>query len=228
MVRYCYGALACGLPGLLCCAILMLEREPPMPLPAGAPAPKQKPARGLSGATAADLCRIALFTVLLAVCSWIALPTAIPFTLQTLAVCTAACLLKPAHSHAVMWAYLLLGAVGVPVFHNFTAGVGIIVGPTGGFLLGFLPAMPLVSWLHARLGAGFWRTLLAMLPGMLVYDIFGTVWYALLYAGGTGAAGWAAAFSVCVAPFIIPDLLKLAAAAWLVQKLQPHLMGKPQ
>ena len=74
---------------------------------------------------------------LMAVCSWISIPTAIPFTLQTMAVFLAVGLLGGKRGTLAVTAYVLLGAVGAPVFANFSGGIGILLGQTGGYILGF-------------------------------------------------------------------------------------------
>ena len=85
-----------------------------------------------------DVAYIAIFTALMAVCSWISIPTAIPFTLQTMAVFLAVGLLGGKRGTLAVTAYVLLGAVGAPVFANFSGGIGILLGQTGGYILGFI------------------------------------------------------------------------------------------
>ena len=86
---------------------------------------------------AKDLCYTALMAVLISVCSWISIQTVVPFTMQTFAVFCALELLGGTRGTMAVAVYLLLGAVGVPVFAGFTGGVGILFGTTGGYLLGF-------------------------------------------------------------------------------------------
>ena len=81
---------------------------------------------------------IALFAVLLAVFSWTTIPFAVPFTLQTFGVYVALMLLGGKKGTIAIALYILLGAVGVPVFSGFKGGVGALLGPTGGYIFGFL------------------------------------------------------------------------------------------
>ena len=91
-----------------------------------------------------------IFAVLLAVCSWISIPTVIPFTLQTFAVFLTVLLLGGKQGTLSILIYLLLGAVGIPVFSNFGAGVGYLFGNTGGYAIGFL-FVGISSWLFEKL-----------------------------------------------------------------------------
>ena len=79
-----------------------------------------------------DMVYIALFAVLIAVCSWISIPTTVPFTLQTFGVFVTVGVLGGKRGSLAVLIYLLLGAIGVPVFAGFTGGMGIMLGNTGG------------------------------------------------------------------------------------------------
>ena len=99
-----------------------------------------------------DLAYVALFAVLIAVCAWISIPATIPFTLQTFGIFAALTILGGRRGTYATVVYLLLGAVGLPVFSGFQAGIGTLLGATGGFILGFA-AQALVYWLiTAHLG----------------------------------------------------------------------------
>ena len=89
-----------------------------------------------------DLVYIAVFAVLMAVCSWISVPTAVPFNLQTFAVFMAVGVLGGRRGTMSVALYIILGAVGVPVFAGMTGGIGILTGTTGGYIVGyFLPLL---------------------------------------------------------------------------------------
>ena len=74
-----------------------------------------------------DMAYIAVFTVLIAICSWISIPTAIPFTLQTFAVFLSVSVLGGKRGTMAVLLYVLLGAIGLPVFSGFTGGIGILL-----------------------------------------------------------------------------------------------------
>ena len=85
-----------------------------------------------------DLVYTALCAALIAVCSWISVPAAVPFTLQTFAVFAALNLLGGKRGTTAVLVYILLGAVGLPVFSGFKGGPGVLLGTTGGYIIGFL------------------------------------------------------------------------------------------
>ena len=85
-----------------------------------------------------DLAYAALFAVLLMVCAWINIPLTVPFTLQTFGVFAALGTLGGRRGILAILAYLLLGLVGLPVFSGFQGGPGVLLGTTGGYILGFL------------------------------------------------------------------------------------------
>lgn len=166
-----------------------------------------------------------LFTALMARIT-IPLPfTPVPITGQTLAVLLTGAALGSRRGALSMAAYVLEGALGLPVFAGGTAGLKRLTGPTGGYLIGFIAAAFVIGWLAER---GWDRrplsTALAMLIGNAVIYLFGLPWLALFLGGFSGPKG---ALMLGLLPFIPGDLLKLALAAfllpsawWLVRKIQ--------
>ncbi|MBQ3154831.1 MAG: biotin transporter BioY, partial [Clostridia bacterium] len=114
--------------------------------------------------------------------------------------------------------YLVLGAVGVPVFAGFRGGIAQLVGPTGGFLFGFLPAVLIAGYLPQKLSL-----FVRMLFGLLACYACGTAWYCILYTKDAGIGGILAATLRCVVPFVLPDVLKLFLAAKATEILQKRL-----
>ena len=170
-----------------------------------------------------DLAFIGLFAVLIAVCSWITIPGAVPFTLQTFGVFCTLGMLGGRRGTCAILVYILLGIVGIPVFSGFTGGIGQLLGMTGGYILGFF-AMAAVYWLMtAWLGERLPVSILAMVLGLLVCYVFGTIWFMVLYARNSGPIGLATALGWCVFPFVIPDLAKLALAALLARRVSRFL-----
>ena len=154
-----------------------------------------------------DMTAIALMAVLMCLCTWIAIPAAVPFTLQTFAVFTAVELLGPRRAFWSVAAYLLMGAVGLPVFSGMTGGFGVLLGQTGGYLWGFL-LLPLICRGAAAAGQGRLARIVGMVLGMLACYGLGTAWFVFV-SGGTG---WITALTMCVLPFLLPDAIKLALA----------------
>ena len=170
-----------------------------------------------------DLTVIAACAALMAVCAWIAIPTDPPFTLQTMAVFLTVGVLGGKRGTIAVGLYLLMGAVGLPVFASFGGGLGILLGTTGGYILGFLGSA-LVMWAMERLAGKRLGALGAsMVLGLLACYAFGTAWYMALYARSGEPVGLAAALGACVAPFVIPDLCKIAVALGLTARLRPHI-----
>lgn len=160
-----------------------------------------------------QMTRCALFTALTAVCAWIGIPLGdTVFTLQTLAVFLTLGLLGGKWGTVSILCYLLLGAVGVPVFSGFRGGIGMLLGPTGGYLLGFL-STGLCYWAVERFGK---RP--AMILGQLVCYACGTLWYAFHTGGGIA---WI--LLQTVVPYLIPDAVKLALAYRLSEKLKKSM-----
>ena len=156
------------------------------------------------------LTRCALFAAMMALCAWIGIPLGhTVFTMQTFGVLLALGILGGKRGTISILCYLLLGAAGLPVFSGFRSGIGAILGPTGGYLWGFL-ATGLVFWLLEK-----WSRPAAMVAGILVCYACGTIWY-MTYTGGALAA----VLAQTVLPYLIPDALKLVLALRLTKRLK--------
>lgn len=180
-----------------------------------------------------DLAYMAVGAVLIAVCSWISIPAAVPFTLQTFAVCCILGLLGGKRGTISIAVYILLGIIGIPVFSGFKGGFGVIIGTTGGYIVGFI-FMGLIYWLAEVIIKGPMTgssmkvkniviRAAVMVVGMIICYAFGTAWFMVAYAGKSGPIGLATALGWCVFPFIIPDLIKLILAAVLSARLKRYL-----
>ncbi len=165
-----------------------------------------------------DMVYIAVFAVLIAICSWISIPTTVPFTLQTFAVFLAVGVLGGKRGSLSVLIYILLGAVGIPVFAGFSGGFGILLGSTGGYIIGFLFSALLMWGMEALLGKKTWVLGLSMVLGLIVCYAIGTVWFMVVYTKNSGPVELAAVLSWCVIPFIIPDLIKIALALVLSKR----------
>lgn len=178
-----------------------------------------------SGIDTTDITLTALYSALIAVCSWISVPAAVPFTMQTFAVFVTVGVLGGKRGTYSVLLYLLLGAAGLPVFAGFTGGVGHLFGATGGYIIGFLFSA-IVMWLmEAGLGRSSKVLIASMAAGLLVCYIFGTVWFVTLYTKESGSVSVMTALGWCVFPYVIPDALKIALAAWLTRRLRPVVSG---
>lgn len=166
-----------------------------------------------------DLCEIALFSALIAVCSWISIPSSVPFTMQTFGVFLATLYLRGQKGTYAVMVYLVLGAVGAPVFANFTSGLGTLLGMTGGYLIGFL-AMTLFFWLFSSImkeNKVYYFLLLAL--GQIICYTFGTIWFTQVYAQNIGEISFISSLMICVIPYILPDLCKLSLAFMIYDRI---------
>lgn len=170
-----------------------------------------------------DLVYVAVFTALMAVCAWISIPTTVPFTLQTLGVFLSVGLLGGRRGSLAVFVYLLLGAVGAPVYAGFAGGIGALVGTTGGYILGFLLCALTMWTVEAALGKSLPVLGLSMVLGLIVCYCFGTAWFLILYTQTTGPVSLGTVLGWCVIPFIGPDLVKVALALVLSARLRRHV-----
>ncbi len=173
--------------------------------------------------TARDVAYIGLFTALLAVCSFMTVPTVVPFTLQTLAVFLALGILGGKRGTLAILCYILLGMTGLPVFSGFRGGFGVIFGTTGGYIVGFLFTGLLYWGIEKLFGKSFIVMVISMILGAVVYFGFGTAWFMVVYMNQTGPIGLTAVLDLCVIPFILPDLAKITVAAILSYKLKDKI-----
>lgn len=166
-----------------------------------------------------DLVQIAIFAVLIAICSWISIPVSIPFTMQTFAVFLSVAVLGGRRGTMAVLVYLLLGLVGIPVFAGFTGGIGILFGNTGGYMIGFVCSSLFMWGMEKTLGRKTWVLALSMFLGLLICYAFGTAWFIILYAQSGELLEIGTVLGWCVLPFVLPDLLKICLALLLGKRL---------
>lgn len=180
----------------------------------------------LARSAAREVAYIALGVALVTVCAWISLPLGeVPFTLQTFAVAAVGGLLGWKRGTCAVLVYVLMGLIGIPVFAGFRAGYAALVGATGGYILGFifsvciagLAKLAPVKNKWARTGIFYATAIL----GHTVCYAFGTAWFLLVYNGGAATPmGIWSALALCVVPYIVPDLVKIAVAAVVSVRLE--------
>ena len=155
----------------------------------------------------------AAFIALIALGSWVSVPFfPVPLTLQTLFVLLAGAVMCR-YAVIPVTLYILLGALGLPLFHNGIAGIGILLGPTGGYLIGFIPAALIVGLAYESKATRVHVIGLAM--ATLIIYAFGIIW--LIYSTGMGLA---AALAMGMLPFLLGDVIK-ASAAYMIAKRLP-------
>ncbi len=170
-----------------------------------------------------DLVYTAVGVALITVCSWITIPMTVPFTLQTFAVFAVLMMLGAKRGTMATLIYVIMGAAGIPVFSGFSGGLGIILGNTGGYIIGFI-FIGLIYMASNRLfGKKLIPEIIAMVLGLIVCYAFGTAWFMYIYLRDTGAVGLYTVLTWCVFPFIIPDLVKMAVAVLISRRVRPFI-----
>lgn len=205
-------------------------------------------ARSQGASRTKSIAFIGLTIAIIAVSAWITVPLGpIPFTLQMFAVTFAIVVLKPVEAIAAIAGYLLLGAVGVPVFSGMRGGFGVLAGPTGGFLWGYFFGVAAAvgmlylvrkytNWdIHSarakaemakagKASAGTKVVLFLRSAGIEV--LAGVLFTAIAYICGmlqymaVAQVDAGVAFATCCAPFIVVDFCKIVAAVLVAQQVR--------
>jgi biotin transport system substrate-specific component len=111
--------------------------------------------------------------------------------------------------------------MGLPVFSGFGAGLAKLVGPTGGYLIGYLPLAMLTGLFADRRGFGFWKYPVGMIAGTVVLYALGTAWFMVSLG-----RGFAESLAICVTPFLIGDAAKIVAASLLSPVLRTRALRR--
>jgi biotin transport system substrate-specific component len=176
----------------------------------------------LARTTVRELTYVALFAALIAVGAFISIPVGtVPFTLQVLFVLLAGMVLGPRLGALSVAVYLALGLIA-PVYAGGTSGLGVLFGPTGGFLWGFLLAAALTGVVTSMRPRSISVLIAAGIAGVVPIYAVGTVWLALQAHIALGAA-----ISLGVIPFVWADVLKAIGAASIARSLVNLPLGLP-
>ena len=160
-----------------------------------------------------------LLAALMAAGAYLSIPIGpVPIVLQNMFVLLAGLLLGSRWGLASVAAYLLTGACGLPVFAGGLGGIGRILGPTGGYLIGYLPAVFIAGYISEKTDKRFGYDILAMSCATVVLYSCGVTWLKIL----TGMT-WSKTMIVGMYPFLVGDALKIAAAALIAKALRPVL-----
>ena len=143
----------------------------------------------------------------------------VPITLQTLFLGLAGALLGARLGALSQVTYLLIGIIGLPVFAGGKAGLGVLLGPTGGYLIGFVAGAWVIGALvNLKKKPGFAWTIAALVAGTVVIYLFGVAQLSLVAKLSVNKA-----ITVGVLPFLIGDMVKILATAYVVKKVKPKL-----
>ena len=173
--------------------------------------------------TTKEIVLTAMFTAIIDVSSWITIPNGpVSFTLQTFAVFCAALILGGRNSLFSVVVYLLRGAVGLPVFAGFSGGVSALVSNSGGYLVGFL-FIPIMYWVGEKFfGESLPVRIVSLVLGLAICYAFGTAWFMYAYARNVEAVSLGQAMKWCVTPFVPFDLIKMALAIIISDRVKKY------
>lgn len=180
-----------------------------------------------------DIIICALIAALMFIGAAISLPIGpVPFTLQTFMLFTMMIAFGGRRTSIGVGIYLLLGLIGIPVFAGFKGGLDSLLGPTGGFLIGFLVAAlcfmateflstPIRKKLTKLPHKYIYYTVLVLISDIIMY-VFGLAWFIKVYTASNDSTGiFMNALKWCLIPFIIPDLVKMVFAIIVGTTLRP-------
>ena len=151
----------------------------------------------------------------------IPMPGGVPISLATFSVMLAGVLLGAKYGTLSQLSYLILGTIGLPVFAGYSSGVGAVVGPTGGYLIGYLALAALSGALYEHFGKNakgrkkVTGMVLSMILGTIVLYAFGTAWFVVVTHTSPLSA-----LLLCAVPFLPGDAVKIAAVAVIVPQLE--------
>ena len=167
-----------------------------------------------------QVARCGVCIALLAVSAWITVPLGpVPFTMQTFVLALLPQVMRTRDALFTVAVYLLLGAVGVPVFSGFQAGLGVLLGPRGGYLMGFAAGMPVAGTImRANVLPRRARGVAAGVALLVVSYVLGTLQLMNVYALDAPAA-----LAVAVVPFVVPDVVKVAASVGVAERVNRAL-----
>ena len=158
-----------------------------------------------------DLTRIALLVAIMIICSYLTVPFAIPFTLQVLGVFLAVLVLGKNKGSFAILIYLLLGICGVPVFSGMKGGLTAFLTPAGGYLISFLISGYITGFIFGKTGKAFF----SCFSGLVICYICAYLWCFMFYPVD-------GIFLTMIAPFIIPDIIKISIAVYISNKLKAY------
>ena len=166
--------------------------------------------------SARQVARCGVCIALLAVSAWITVPLGpVPFTMQTFVLALLPQVMRTRDALFTVVVYLLLGATGVPVFSGFQGGLGVLLGPTGGYLLGFAAGMPVAgAVMRADVLPRRARGMAAGIVLLAVSYVLGTLQLMNVYALNAPAA-----LAVAVVPFVVPDVVKVVASVGVAERI---------
>ena len=157
---------------------------------------------------------------ILTVCSWIKFPLLVPITLQTLGVFLISGIFNFKISFTSLIIYIILGMLGLPVFSSLEGGLGVVLGPTGGYILSFIFVPIIIAVCRKFLkGKEFIRCGLSLFFSQLLIYLMGTLWFVLVYLK-EGEQYFFTALLTTVVPFLIFDMIKIIISNIIIIRIK--------
>lgn len=167
--------------------------------------------------TAQELTTMALLAALLCLSSYISIQlpfSAVPITAQTLIVNLIALLLKPRKAGITVGIWILLGLVGLPVFSGGKGGFGVLAGPTGGYIIGYLVAVMIIALIRRNKNKAIRNMISTVVVGIPVVYAIGVPWFKVI-----AGLDWKTAVVTGLLPFIVGDIVKAVASVYIAKPL---------
>lgn len=158
-------------------------------------------------------------TAIIVVSSYISIPFTIPFTLQLLGIFLSLLILDGLDGLLSISLYILLGVIGIPVFSSFSGGIDSLLGPTGGFIFGFL-FIGISYYLFTLKGQKLVFKLVGLIIGLLICYLFGTLWFTNYINNTITIELFISSLIVTVLPYIVFDLIKLGLALLISDRIK--------
>lgn len=167
---------------------------------------------------------IAVMAVFMAICAWITIPGIVPFTLQTFALYFGLWVFGGKYATYSLILYIIMGSVGIPVFSGFKGGVGVIIGPTGGYILGFILLTGII-WIYEKITKRISDIVKSslMIAGTLFCYLCGSIWYMNILDVPFGKEGFVSVMMICVVPYLIPDAVKFVLAKLVGKRVSKRI-----
>lgn len=166
----------------------------------------------------------AIFAAITSICSIITIPlgfTPVPVNLGTMGMFLSGGLLGRKYGVISICVYIFMGFIGLPVFSGFRAGPGVLIGPTGGYIAGYVLGTFIIGLLIDKLlckGNTIYMYALSLSAGMIVCYFIGTLWFVIITESTISAA-----IISCIVPFVAGDIIKIFISAVLIKRLRPFL-----
>ena len=166
-----------------------------------------------------DITIIPLMTALICIFSPFSIPIGlIPLSLSTFAVYLAAGILGARKGSAAVLIYILMGAIGLPVFSGFSGGIQKLFGVTGGFIIGYLPCVYISGYFITKAEEKRWLYIIGIILGTIACYTIGTIWFMV-----QTSVNFLSAFTTCIFPFIPGDIIKIIASTSIIYPLRKAL-----